>query len=302
MAYPFSELREYIEKSELREFAPGFRVRLSADLAKKYDAGAYDVALNNKMNLFQQVQSIGIKYPSNARPVLYVYIVPDENFEQLLRMPVKGLKCGGRPVDCFDLDGFKWALGISHNMLILEGKLSDISKANTIHEYAHLIHGQFFYKEPMCKEGFAEVIAWYVLNYESKVKAYADLVKNLAPEEIYTANELLNTVDFHSDSVPGKCCSFQKAYISSYLFIRGIIQKIEEKFNVDKVAAVQKFLELMRLSANGKEFLVYELADFIGMDREELLREKSLQCWVQSTIAIPQETKWKKYESSLSQR
>jgi len=41
----------------------------------------------------------------------------------------------------------------------------------------------------------------------------------------------------------------------------------------------------MRSSQMSKEFMVFELADFIGMDREELLNGKSLQLSVQTEIA-----------------
>ena len=40
MAYLYAALKEYIKNSELRIVNDKFRVRLSADVAKKYDNGA----------------------------------------------------------------------------------------------------------------------------------------------------------------------------------------------------------------------------------------------------------------------
>lgn len=87
-------------------------------------------------------------YPANANPIFYVYIVPDNNFQELLNFPLnRNTKGGGRPVTCFDLDGFSTAYGISNNLLENRGKSSLMTKENNIHEFAHLVHGIFFEKD-----------------------------------------------------------------------------------------------------------------------------------------------------------
>ena len=45
--YKKNILKEYISKSELRVFNDKIKVRLSKELAKKYDAGSYTNYLNN---------------------------------------------------------------------------------------------------------------------------------------------------------------------------------------------------------------------------------------------------------------
>lgn len=113
------------------------------------------------------INTLEIKYPGNANPVFYIYIVPDDNYSKLLKIPStfdKG-KGGGKPVRCYDLDGFNSAYGLSQNML--ENKLDkdkNISRIeNKIHELSHIIHSQFFLINQTICEGFAEALPLFAL-------------------------------------------------------------------------------------------------------------------------------------------
>ena len=104
--YQKDMLREYILNSEIRLFSKEIKVRLSKDLAIKYDNGAYQNALLNIQNNLELLNSLNIHYPASANPILYVYIVPDNQYAQLLKIPThfdKGMG-GGKPVRCYDLD------------------------------------------------------------------------------------------------------------------------------------------------------------------------------------------------------
>ena len=98
------------------------------------------------------INTLNIQYPGNAKPILYVYIVPDENYAKLLRIPnyYNTGNGGGKPVTCYDLDGFNAAYGISQNMA--EDKVFEtfnISKLeNELHELSHIIHSEFFSTNP----------------------------------------------------------------------------------------------------------------------------------------------------------
>ena len=117
--YNKNMMREYIKNSELRVFNHRIKVRLSKELVIKYDNGCYNNYLNNMDKYFQMIDTLNIHYPSNAHPVFYVYIVPDDNYVELLNFPAKFDKGngGGKSVQCYDLDGFASAYGISQNML-----------------------------------------------------------------------------------------------------------------------------------------------------------------------------------------
>ena len=272
---PHDVLREYIDKSELRIVIDGvFCARMSKSLAKKFDAGLYDAVLNEHKKCIRELQKLNVKYPASAKPVFYVYIVPDDNFAELLQYPYKDRKGGGKPVASYDMNGFNSAYGTSQNLLLDNGKISVVKHINNIHEYAHLIHGQFSFCARMYGEGFAELIPWYALEYEKKVPEHLADMKSL--QKIYTANELLESVAF-SDKVSEKTCSFQPSYISAYLWTRAVAEHICKKYKLSRKQAVQKFLELYAFTKYGKQHFIYELAKLTGMDAEKLLHSTEYQ-------------------------
>lgn len=283
--YKKNQMREYIKNSELRIFNDRINVRLSKELAIKYDNGCYYNYFNNMNKYLQMIDTLHIQYPSNAHPIFYVYIVPDDRYIELLKFPTffdKG-KGGGKPVCCYDLDGFHSAYGLSQNMLENKpSKETNISKIeNEIHELAHIIHSQFFYKNQIICEGFAEALPLYGLGLEEIFLEHRNLVTNLSKEQIFSAKEILDSEKDNSyglkEALPNKSCSFRLSYISSYLFVRGCMETIVKKYNVSKERSIQHFLEIVKESDCYNEYLIYDIADALDLSREELLNGKKMQ-------------------------
>lgn len=67
-------LREYISESESRVFSKKIKVRLSKELAEKYDNGSYNNYFLNLQKYLDMIDTLDIQYPGNAHPVLYIYI------------------------------------------------------------------------------------------------------------------------------------------------------------------------------------------------------------------------------------
>ena len=291
MEYKPSKLYEYIQNSELRTVNDGFKIRLSPELAKKYDAGVYANHIAHYAGYINEINALGIKYPGRANPIFYMYIVPDENCVELLSFPFPDAKSGGKPVSIYDLDGFNSAYGESQNIgENAPAKEETISrKVNSIHEFAHLVHGQFYRNSRILSEGFAEVLPLYTMNYEEKFDEHREVIKNMKAEDIISPQELLAMEKDRSfgqkTRIPKKSCSFDWAYISSYLFVRGYIMKVAEKFGLDRVQATQKFLEIVRSSQCSNEWLIFDLAEAIGVSGDELLETKKLQLSAQEEIA-----------------
>ena len=252
--YEKDSLREYIESSELRIFSKEIKVRLSKELALKYDRGCYNNYLENIQMCLNMINTLEIKYPGNANPVLYIYIVPDDNYSKLLKIPStfdKG-KGEGKPVFCYDLDGFNSAYGLSQNML--ENKLDkdkNISRIeNKIHELSHIIHSQFFLTNQTICEGFAEALPLFALGLEESFTEYRETIKKLSEDQILSAQELLNSEENGSFGgeilIQNRSCSFRTSYISSYLLVRGCMEAIISKYNFSKTQAVQYFLEIVK--------------------------------------------------------
>lgn len=283
--YEGDKLREYIIKSEIRIFSNNIKVKLSKELAKKYDKGIYNNYLKKQDKYFELIKSLGIKYPGNSNPEFYIYIVPDDNYVELLRVPKifnDGRGCG-KPVKCFELDGFNYAYGISDG-LIENSQENDtkISKLeNEVHELSHIIQGQFILGSQLLGEGIAEALTLYALDYESLYEEHQNMIISLKKEEILTAEELLQQEREGTFGVkailPNKTCSFRYSYISSYLFVRGCIETIVKTFDLSKIEAIQYFLEVIHQSSCQEEYLIFDIADALGISRDELLNGKQMQ-------------------------
>lgn len=289
MNYHPSNLYKYIQKSELRIINDNFRIRLSSELAEKYDTGLYDLALDRIAENINEIKALNIQYPGKAKPIFYMYIVPDEDFIDLLSFPFPDAKSGGRPVSTFDLDGFNSAYGQSQNSLEFPRKEETIAhKVNMIHEFAHLVNDMFFNKDRLLSEGFAETLPLYTLGYEEKFDEHREIIKQLKPDDIISPEQLLkmgkdNTFG-RTTRIANKTCSFDLSYISSYLFIRGYITRIAEAFKFNRAEATQKFLEFGRASQCTNEWLLLDLASYIGIDEAKILSGKDLQLLAQSDI------------------
>lgn len=280
--YSPDRLKSYVESSELRIVNESFRVRLSSELSKRYDDGIYKTSIGNLSEYIGQVKKLGLQYPGNANPVFYVYIVPDEDFVELLQYPYKTQKSGGKPVLSYDLDGFSSAYGLSQNICANSVGKQNVSRVvNNIHELGHLVHSQFFNKDRFICEGFAEALPLYTMDYESVFDEHRNAIKGLKPNQIFSAKELL-TMDrigkFDGNFlIPDKSCSFSLSYISSYLFVRGCMEKMVDKHHISRVEATQKFLEMVRKSRCSNEWLVLDLSSDLEISGDELLCSKELQ-------------------------
>jgi hypothetical protein len=182
MNYRLHPLNVYIKNSELRDVNNRLRVRLSPELAKKYDAGIYETGLKNFTRYIAEIDSLELKYPGRAEPIYYVYIVPDEDFHELLDYPYPQRTGGGRPVHSLDLDSFSAAYGTSQNVLASADVNPNIMRQeNLIHEFAHLSIETFFDKDSWVDEGFAEIFPLWALGYEEKFSEHSAAVRNLRP-------------------------------------------------------------------------------------------------------------------------
>ena len=289
--YKSDKLRAYIQNSQLRMVNKDLKIRLSKELAKKYDRGVYNNSIKNLKEDIKQVKKLGLQYPGKANPIFYVYLVPDDNFVELLSYPYLTDKGGGRPVNSYDLDGYNKAYGLSQN--IWENSLvnrSISSVVNNIHELAHLIHSQFFYnRDSFLCEGFAEALPLYALDYESKFDEHRNILKKLKIDEIFSVEDLLNKERNNGyygkeTIIPNKSCSFRLSYISSYLFVRVCMNKIGLKFKLSKTESAQKFLEIIGSSKYINEWSVFELGEILDIPRNELVFGKDLQMEVVKSL------------------
>ena len=259
-------------------------IRLSKNLLAKYKAGVYKNYINDILNNIKHINGLGLKYPANAKPVFYLYIVPDDNFKELLGYPLSRAASitGSKPVTCYDLDGFNTALGMSSNYLENRGSINIMATVGNIHELAHLVHNMFFRAgEWFLAEGFAEALPLYVMDYENKFDKHREALKSLSKNQLLSAQQLMGfrTKDSFNGRpiIPNGYSGYDQSYISSYLFVRGCLEMIADKFKLNRAQATQKLLEIIKFAGYGKQWLVMYLADQIGVSQKDLLEGTDMQ-------------------------
>ena len=280
----WKELREYWKNSELRIYKDILNIRASKDLISLYDKGEYNDYLESMYKYYKKLLALNIELPSRAKPKLYIYIVPLENYSKLLNIPKRYDKGqgGGKPVQCFDIDGYMCAYGVSGN-LCKNFKINKIisREENNIHELAHLIQLQFYSRNTFISEGLAEAIPLYIMEYENIFDEHRNVILNLTEEDVISPKDMINSERNNTfgitSALTGKSCSFRYSYISSYLFVRGCIEIIESKDNCTKLAALQHFLNTLYFCEFSSEFLIYYIADYLDIDQDELLHSKTIQ-------------------------
>lgn len=281
----YDKLKEYVSKSEVRKFNERMTIRLSKELAERYDGGLYKDYLEINSKHIELLDSLNIKYKNGKLPTFYFYIVPDNNYAELLNIPdyfAEKSTSGGKPVESFDSDGYSRAYGISQNIALY--KHAGISYIeNQIHELAHLVTLEFNLKHAFICEGIAELIPLYILDIENEFDDHREVLSSLTEDKIFTINEL---IDFDKTGlggkplVPNRSCSFEQDYASSYLVIRGIIDIIIDKFNMSKIEALQFFLDICsNTDLFGKKFII-KLSEILDVDNNELLNSKNIQLQV----------------------
>ena len=191
--YEEDKLKKYLENSTIVAVNENLKLRLTPEFLEKYKLGLYKETLEDWTECIEEIEKVGIKYPANAKPIFYIYIVPDNQFIKLLNYPVElATNGGGKPVKAYDLDSFIFAYGTSNNLMENRKKMSIERKINQLHELAHLVHDMFFEKEKYLQEGFADTFALYILEYEKVYPEYIKILRTLKEEQILTARELID--------------------------------------------------------------------------------------------------------------
>ncbi len=274
-----AKLEDYIKDTKLITINKFFKIRLSYELYQDYLNHSYDIKIALMEKIINNIISLDISF-NNTSPVFYIYIVPSSDFKDLLdfKYDTKG---GGRPVKCFDNDGLKYAFGISANLMKNTNTPSLNEEINLTHELAHLLQMQYFDNEETLSEGFAESLTFYNLNYEERSLEHRNVILSLSEDKIYSINKLINLSNAHSfytgTIIKNSICSYEPTYISAYLFVRGLILFVEQKWNTNKNKATQAILEIIKESKHFDQFLIFEIAEKLGLDKEKTLRGKLLQ-------------------------
>lgn len=150
-----------------------------------------------------------------------------------------------------------------------------------VHELAHLVHGDWIEIYPIC-EGFAEVIPFYMLNLTDEKQQ--EIALNLTPKEIYSVNTLIKRGMFLETDIAR--AQYRKTYVSMYLWMRGYLETVQRKYNLDKLQAL-KFVLTEFKKASGLSTLKKQeeyMANLIGWKRKKVFDQVDLQLIGQQSL------------------
>lgn len=276
-------LQKYVNESEVRNVNDDLCFRLMPENAKKFDSGLYGAAKDFWADLVKEITKIDIKYPNHKRNIFYVYWLPDDFYEKTMVPQLKNIL--GRAVESKDTDAFADSLGYIQKCLTDEmqnDKENVFNRVSKLHEFSHLIHGNFGKRERYLDEGVAEIIPWYILGYEKRVPTHLTWMRSLP--KIHTLNDFMTGKVSYVEKVGKKISSYKSAYVSAYLICRAVISNIEKKYKISPVDALQKYLDLWySAKCDGMEFIM-QIANMAAMDTDKLIYTTEYQNQVLTDI------------------
>ena len=158
-----------------------------------------------------------------------------------------------------------------------------------VHELAHLVHGDWIYIFPIC-EGFAENVPFYILNLVDEKQQ--EIALSLMPEEMYTVNTLIKRkmyIPEEREEIKGKGrnrVQYLRTYISMYLWMRGYLEILQQKYNLNKTEALIFVLEEFKKAAALPTLKKQQnyIAKLIDWKRKKVFDGKDLQIIGQKSL------------------
>ncbi len=160
--------------------------------------------------------------------------------------------------------------------------------AGLVHELAHVVHGDWIHIFPIC-EGFAENVPFYILDLADEQQQERALT--LKPEEMYSVNSLINRKMFTPEERKGNDGSrirvqYLTSYSSMYLWMRGYLETVQQKYNLNKVEALTFVLKEFQKAAALPTLKKQEnyIAKLIGWKRKKVFDGNALQLIGQQSL------------------
>ena len=257
------------------QIAPRLRVYLTEDEYKKYTqegAKEFTEQINKAINL---LSSQNMPYPKEGS--YQIVVLPQgEVFKNISGVPwTYGIN---------GIDGWPQALAFDDSRFF--NLNPNTYFIGLVHELAHLIHGDWLDIYPIC-EGFAEAVPFYILNLTDEKQRQIAL--NLKPKQISSVDKLIKRGMFLPEEDYSKAGRVQylKTYISMYLWMRGYLIKVQEKYNFDKLQALNFVLQEFKAAGALPTLKEQEnyIANLIGWKRKKVFDRADLQLIGQKSLS-----------------
>ena len=151
-------------------------------------------------------------------------------------------------------------------------------KVGITHEFAHMVHGEYFYQMVGIDEGFAEVFPHYLVSYDQQNQIHQQAIRNFSEKDFQTMDYLNQKGMFSLENPHQKNTQELKSYMSAYLWMLGYLKRVEKKLNKDKFAATNWILEKFAVvdEYKTKEEKYDAIAHFIGENAADVFRTTKL--------------------------
>lgn len=151
-----------------------------------------------------------------------------------------------------------------------------------VHEFTHLVHGDLIEIYPIL-EGLAEAVPFYILNLTDEKQQ--EIALHLTPQEIYPVTTLIKNGMF-IDNTKNTQAQYRKTYVSMYLWMRGYLETVQQKYNLDKLQALNFVLENFKQAAALPTLKQQEdyIAKLIGLKRKQVFDKINLQLTAQKSL------------------
>lgn len=246
-------LRVYLTKEEYEQY-------------KKEGAPEFSNKVNKAMNLLSEHK---VPYPKGGY-YQFLVVPKGEVFKKISGLPfTEGI--GG-------LEGWPEVLTSDDRCFFALNPKSPL--IGIVHELAHLIHGNWIEIYPIC-EGFAEAVPFYILNLKDEKQQ--EIALNLTAKELYSVNTLIKRGMFIE---PDTQAQYRKTYVSMYLWMRGYLEMVQQKYNLDKLQALTFVLQEFQKAAALPTLKKQEnyIAKLIGWKRKQVFDRIELQLIGQQSL------------------
>ena len=171
-----------------------------------------------------------------------------------------------------------------HSALVISSAVTDkifreysiSTQVNFIHEIAHIMHSLFYNNSVLC-EGLAEIIPEYILGFEEKDPSFFKKLSQLKLDQLPDIKELKEN-GFFTTNNSSRFAQYSPSYQSAYLWMRGLIKRIEKKEKLSKEDALRKTLHLLsKINSKLMPEQMGILGEKIGLSAEELYTTLTLQ-------------------------
>ena len=251
------------------DIAPYMRVYLTQDEYERYKKEGAPEFTNKFSEAIDLLLSHNIPLPE-AGYYQFLILPKGEIFKKIADVPWDSGISG--------INGWPGALVADHRCFLALSPESPF--IGLVHELGHSIHGDWIKIYPIL-EGFAEVIPFYMLDLKDEKQQ--NLALNLTPKEIYSVNTLIERDMYEKDTQ----AQYRKTYISMYLWMRGYLIKVQEKYNFDKLQALNFVLQEFKKAAALPTLKKQEnyIANLIGWKRKKVFDKVDLQLIGQKSLS-----------------